>query len=194
MTNTNKITEEGKELYEIGLHIVSSLAVEQAQDEFISLKSNLAKHAEVTAEQAPELMQLAYTITKNIDRKNQRFDSAYFGWIKCVATPEAIIDIKEMVDGNTAVLRSIIVKTVENAEDAAIRFAEKEAAEAAENEDSEEGSAKPERSAKAKPSEESKEDTEKPEATVEEKAEVEAEKPKAEKEADLDEKIDELIK
>lgn len=180
MTHTNKITEEGKELYEIGLHIVSSLAEEQVQDEFNSLKSNLAKHAEVTAEKAPELMQLAYTITKNIDRKNQRFDSAYFGWIKVIATSQAIIDIKEMIDGNTAVLRSIIVKTVENAEEAATRFAEKEAEEAAENDADTDG------------------DYEKPKSKPKPRAKV-AEEPKEDSsektsEEDLDEKIDELIK
>jgi ribosomal protein S6 len=199
MTHTNKITEDGKELYEIGLHIVSSLAPEQVQDEFISLKSNLAKHAEVTAEQAPELMQLAYTITKNIDRKNQRFDTAYFGWIKCIATSQAIIDIKEMVDGNTAVLRSIIVKTVENAEEAAIRFAEKEADERAEeggeNQDpdakSEAKTAKRKSAKPAAPAKEAEVETEK-EAEAEESKD--SEKSSKEKSDDLDEKIDELIK
>jgi|GEM_PF-376559 len=205
MTNTNKITEDGKELYEIGLHIVSSLAPEQVQDEFISLKSNLAKHAEVTAEQAPELMQLAYTITKNIDRKNQRFDTAYFGWIKCVATSQAIIDIKEMVDGNTAVLRSIIVKTVEDAEEAAIRFEEKEAAERTdENGENQDSDAKPEakkvKREKVEKTEEVKAPTEEAETKAEKEAEPEAEESKdsekssKEKSDDLDEKIDELIK
>ena len=196
MTNTNKITEDGKELYEIGLHIVSSLAVEQVQDEFISLKSNLAKHAEVTAEQAPELVQLAYTITKNIDRKNQLFDTAHFGWIKCVATPDAIADIKEMIDGNTAVLRSIIVKTVTDAEEAAIRFAEKEAAERVEDgeesEDTDTSDEKPKhaRAERVEKVEESDNSSKKSEEESEKKAEKEPEK----NTEDLDEKIDELIK
>lgn len=170
MKNTKQIKEEGKELYEVGFHIVSSLAEEQVQEVFNSLKSNLAKHTEVTAEKLPSLMRLAYTITKNIDRKNQRFDTAYFGWIKFIASSEEVETIKELFDSNDSVLRSIIVKTVSDAEEAAERLAEEESEEEI-SEEKEEVSEK-------KESKKSKEDKSDGKSSGEE----------------LDDKIDELVK
>lgn len=116
--------EEGKELYEIGFHLISSLAEEQAQEEFSTLQDGLGKLAEVVSAKEPELIDLAYTMVKTIDRKHERFDTAHFAYITFITSPDQIESIKEMFDMNLNVLRHLIVKTTPDAEESLVKVNE----------------------------------------------------------------------
>ena len=146
--------EEGKELYEIGFHLISSLAAEQAQEEFSKLQDGLGKLAEVISAKEPELINLEYTMVKTIDRKHERFDTAHFAYITFITSPDKVQSIKDLFDGEISVLRHLIIKTTADAEESLIKVNEIFAEDEEEEMDLEEGRAFVAAAKKAKDSDE----------------------------------------
>ncbi|MBX4210794.1 30S ribosomal protein S6 [Candidatus Parcubacteria bacterium] len=100
-------------IYEIGLLIVPTIAEEKVAGEFADIKSIIEKANGVfIAEELPKQRALAYTMVKHIGARNERFDTAYFGWVKYEIVPGAIDDIKKKLESRDTVLRFLIVKTV----------------------------------------------------------------------------------
>lgn len=98
-------------LYELGVNLVPTLEgnIDAA---FETIKGYITSNGgAITAESKPALIELAYTMGKNIDSKWYRYNTAYFGWVKFTAQGEALAAIKEELDVEGNVLRYMIVKT-----------------------------------------------------------------------------------
>lgn len=107
------LAEAETQIYEVGFHIVSSVSEDTVSGEVEAIKSLIEKSGGVfIADEFPKKISLAYTITKDIEGKRQRFDTAYFGWIKFEMKTDSIIDLKEGMDVNKNILRFLIIKTV----------------------------------------------------------------------------------
>lgn len=105
--------DDTKKVYEIGYLLVSSVPKEKVADVTASLMSVLSKKgAAIIAEEAPELISLAYTMIKKIGTANRRFDEGYFGWVKFELSTSDIEEVKKTFDLNENVLRSILMTTV----------------------------------------------------------------------------------
>jgi ribosomal protein S6 len=102
---------EKKQVYEVGYHIVSSVAEENLAAEVSKIKDLLGK-AEVIAEESPKLMDLAYAIDKQIGGLRRKFDKAYFGWVKFETSPEDAVVLNKKLAAMETVLRFILIKTV----------------------------------------------------------------------------------
>ncbi len=175
MTEKNMSIEAGKELYEIGVHFVASLAEKQAQEAYQTLQDNLSKNAEIVTPGDLDLIDLAYTMMTTINRKNERFDTAYFGTVTFISTPEFIQTLDAALTLQEDVLRHMIIKTVPEAQAALEQCQELVKEEEKDDEETEEAPAKKEEEA---PATESKE----------------AEAPKdSEKSDDIDQKIEEIV-
>ena len=114
---TNKEIETKEEMagrvYEIGYQLVSTLSEEEVPREVTVIKDVLEKlGAQVVSEEFPRLKPLAYSMRKYIAGKYQTFSSAYFGWIKFEAEPQAALALKKAADANEKILRYLIIKTV----------------------------------------------------------------------------------
>ena len=73
----------GEKIYEIGYHIISSVAEENIPAEVAKVKEYLAKeNAVIISEEAPALRPLAYPIKKATGGAYKTYDKAYFGFIK----------------------------------------------------------------------------------------------------------------
>ena len=73
----------GEKIYEIGYHIISSVAEEQIPAEVAKVKEYLAKeNAVIISEETPVLRPLAYPIKKAAGGLYKTYDKAYFGFIK----------------------------------------------------------------------------------------------------------------
>lgn len=104
---------EHSQVYEIGYHIVSSIAEENVPKEVETVKALLSDvKAEIIAEDAPKLTNLAYSISKATGGLRRKFDKAYFGWIKFELETEAVPGLKKKLDGLENVLRYLLIKTV----------------------------------------------------------------------------------
>ena len=110
----NDINEKDDSLvYEVGFHLLPTTPESEVPAEALKIKSTIEESGgAIISEEMPKLVVLAYDISKNVDSKSQKFNKAYFGWVKFEADPAKIADIKNKVENNQNVLRFIIVKTV----------------------------------------------------------------------------------
>jgi ribosomal protein S6 len=51
-------------------------------------------------------------MSKEIETRKQKFDQAYFGWVKFEIESSVIPEIKNALNANINILRSLVVKTV----------------------------------------------------------------------------------
>ncbi len=112
---TEKDTAEKAEsrIYELGFHIVPSIAEEKLPAEVAALKDLLEKHGALfISEEFPKLRPLSYVMTKVIGAKHLKFDTAYFGWIKFEMEPSSVNALKKLLERNDNMIRFIFAKTV----------------------------------------------------------------------------------
>ena len=101
-------------VYELGYHLVPTLNDKDLSAEITGISKILGDlDASVVSEATPELIELAYTISRQESEGRADYDSAYFGWTKFSLTAEQISKLDETLDANSNVLRFIIVKTSE---------------------------------------------------------------------------------
>lgn len=108
--------ETTKRFYELGYLITPTTPETEVSAEVETLKKSIeAAQGTIHSEGAPEFIDLAYTMEKNVASKKMKWSQAYFGWIKFEAAPEALATLKKELDGNLALIRYILIKTnVEN--------------------------------------------------------------------------------
>ncbi len=111
----DNIDNDEVRLYELGINLIPTLE-EKVQGEFEGIKIIIKNHGgEIVSESTPVTIPLAYTMIKNIDSKNIKYNNASFGWVKFNITPDQIELIKEELDLNAEILRYVILKTTEAA-------------------------------------------------------------------------------
>jgi len=105
---------EGEKVYEVGYHIISTIAEEGISAEVDKIKAILSKEkAVVISEEAPKLRPLAYKIKKAFGGQYKTFEKAYFGWVKFALNEGAdIANIDSALKASDTVLRYILVKTI----------------------------------------------------------------------------------
>ncbi len=102
-----------KQIYEIGFHILPTVAEEKLGEEVAIIKGAIEKAGGVfISEEFPKMRDLTYVMQKYIDTKKTSFSKAYFGWVKFELDAEAIAEIKTVLDTHANILRYIVVKTV----------------------------------------------------------------------------------
>ncbi len=115
MSKKSTVAKNNEEkIYEIGFHLISSIAEENVPAETAKIKAILDNEkAVIILEEAPKLRPLAYSIKKSFSGSYKTFDKAYFGFIK-FELPEGgnIAEIDSSLKSNESVLRYIVVKTV----------------------------------------------------------------------------------
>ncbi|MDB5259650.1 MAG: Ribosomal protein [Candidatus Taylorbacteria bacterium] len=105
--------EEIVKVYEIGYLLVSSIPKEKVADITVELRNIVTnKGANIIAEEAAEITQLAYTMIKKVGAANIRFNEGYFGWVKFELSGSEIEAVKKAFEENPNMLRSLIITTV----------------------------------------------------------------------------------
>lgn len=115
MTNINETTfeESGTRVYELGFHLLPTVAEADVPLQFSQLKSTIEKQGGTfISESAPKLIKLSYSMSKTIKAEKMHYTNAYFGWIKFTLDPEKLELIEKDIKAFDPMLRYIIVKTV----------------------------------------------------------------------------------
>ena len=101
-------------IYEIGYLIVSSVPEEKVSGEADAIKELITKEgSSVIAEAAPHKQHLAYTMRrKTVGGSYEKYDSAFFGWVKFEVGSDKIESIKKAVELHPSVLRALLLSTV----------------------------------------------------------------------------------
>ncbi len=120
-------TSENAKLYELGFHLLPTIAEDKVIDAFSNVTGIISeKGGKVIKSGEPKAIKLAYTITKKINTQNERFKTAYFAWVKFVASSKEVAEIKNAADANSDILRYILVKTVDDDEKSTIKLVKEE--------------------------------------------------------------------
>lgn len=107
------MSKSDKTIYEIGYNLIPTISEEEVAKQVGKMKEKITSlNGEIISDEYPNQIKLAYEMIKEINNKNVRFNSAYFGWIKFEMDPSDVAEIKKMADGDVNVLRHIIIKTV----------------------------------------------------------------------------------
>ena len=101
-------------VYEIGYLIVPSVPEEKIPSEALVItKIITGAGAVVIADEAPYRMKLAYEMRKkNVSGTYEKYNEAYFGWVKFEVGSDTIEAIKKSVEVVPAVLRMLLTSTV----------------------------------------------------------------------------------
>ena len=117
MTETNMPAAEAnndsfddRKSYEIAFHVLPTVAEGEVAGVYEKIKALITKDGEITTDEAPERIDLAYPIVKSMDGKNRKFASAYFGWIRFKIDADKVNILDEEVAGVEDILRHLIIK------------------------------------------------------------------------------------
>lgn len=103
-------------IYEVGYHLLPTIAEEDVDGEASSLKDILGKAgASIIGERAPVKIRLAYSIEKKEEGSKRSYDSAYFGWTAFEALGASLAVINGAFKANPSVLRHLLVATSRDA-------------------------------------------------------------------------------
>lgn len=103
---------EGR-IYEVGYLLVPTLGDEQAPVKYSNLKELVSSlGGSIVSDEAPKMIDLAYQMVKVISNIRNKFDNAYFGWIKFSMSPEEVLKLKAKLDLDVDVIRFLMIKTV----------------------------------------------------------------------------------
>ncbi len=108
------IKDDRLTVYEIGYLIASSVAEEKVPAEADAVRKIVSDSgAEIIAEEAPHKEDLAYEMrVKSVSGTYQKFDDAYFGWVKFEVGSSKVEAIKKSVELLPSILRMLLITTV----------------------------------------------------------------------------------
>ena len=109
------IEEKGAEMnvYEISFNISPFLSEEDLAQEYGKIKENLSKAGAVfISEQYPKQIELAYTMERVISNKKNKFNQAFFGWVKFEITADGLASFEETLKTDENLIRYLIIQTV----------------------------------------------------------------------------------
>lgn len=99
-------------VYELGYLLMPSVNEGDLSNERDALVALITKYKGIViSEGQPQLIDLAYDMTKTINNKKHTYSQAYFGWIKFDVTPNLVETLTEEVESIENLIRSIMTKT-----------------------------------------------------------------------------------
>ncbi|MCE9549181.1 30S ribosomal protein S6 [Candidatus Nomurabacteria bacterium] len=120
--NKGENTAEGR-VYELGYLLAPTIKEEEVPAVYGNLKELiLSLGGEVISDEMPRMMSLAYTMVKVVTNVRNKFNTAYFGWVKFYMKPEKVLELKAKLDLDPEFVRFLITKTVKENTIAAKRF------------------------------------------------------------------------
>ena len=114
LSQANKSPDQpasGVPVYELGFHLVPTILEDGVAAIALKVRAILGD-AEIINDQFPALMTLAYTIVRSNQGKREKYNEAYFGFIKFATERENLPAMQAKLTALQQVLRFIIVETV----------------------------------------------------------------------------------
>jgi ribosomal protein S6 len=100
--------EEKTKIYEIGYLLSPLIPEEKLEEEILNLRKLIEnKESLIISEEKAKMQKLAYPIIKP---NFGRVESAYFGWIRFLAKPNILLQIKDSFEKEPLIVRSMIAK------------------------------------------------------------------------------------
>lgn len=114
-------------LYDLGYHLVDTIAEDALEAELASLKKIISSNGgEVVFERNPHNFALAYPITRMRKGAKDVFFSSYFGTLVFEVTRDAVGAIEKALRANPSMLRFMLIETSRAAGEEAVKIVIKE--------------------------------------------------------------------
>src|SRR3954471_4084451 len=97
MEEETKVEKEERtgRVYELAYNMVSTIAPEAVAGEVQTLKDAITKlGGTVISDEMAKEIELAYPMVKTISNKKEKFNRAYFGWIKFEMEAQDVLKLK----------------------------------------------------------------------------------------------------
>jgi ribosomal protein S6 len=102
-------------VYELGFHLDPELPTEGIKKAYEAVRDIISANGTLVAEGEPQMIQLAYMISRQETAGRRDFNSAYFSWIAYEATPEAHAEVVTAAGANKSIVRFIDLVTTKEA-------------------------------------------------------------------------------
>ncbi len=123
--NSQERDPEFYDVYELGYHILPTVSENDLPEKLDELRKLISDfEGEFIMEGEPELIDLAYTMIVPRGGHNDKYDKAYFGWIKFRAPKAKIPELQKELKLSQDLLRFILFKTAEEDTRAQIKIHE----------------------------------------------------------------------
>jgi ribosomal protein S6 len=110
-------------VYELGYLLVPTLAEDEVPAAYGNLKELIASLGGApVSDEMPRMIPLAYQMVKVISNIRNKFNNAYFGWVKFTMESDKVLELKKKLDLDPTVIRFLILKTVKENTIASKRF------------------------------------------------------------------------
>lgn len=118
------IEEVNSRVYELGYLLVPTIEEENVPAVHGDLKDLVTSSfkGEIISDDMPKAMTLAYTMLKVTNNVRNKFNNAYFGWVKFTMDSDKITELKKKLDLDPNIIRFLIIKTVKENTIATKRF------------------------------------------------------------------------
>ena len=97
-------------VYEIGYHLVPTVAEENVAAEVVKILGVLG-NAEIIKDEAPRKINFAYQIERAGAGRREKYTEGYFGFIKFAIDKEFVGGIEDAVRANKTILRYLLIQT-----------------------------------------------------------------------------------
>ena len=125
---TNEMEEANSKVYELGYLLTPAIAQDDVPINYGNLKELISSlKGEIIFDEMPKMIPLAYSMQKVTANVLNKFNKAYFGWIKFIMKGEQVLELKKHLDLDPDLIRFLIIKTVKENTIAAKRFVRGEA-------------------------------------------------------------------
>lgn len=108
-------TEGAARVYELGFHLDPELPIEEVRKAYQTIRDSITERGMLVAEGEPQMVQLAYTISRQETTGRRDFNSAYFSWVVYEMTAENHAEIVSAVSANKRIIRFIDLLTTKDA-------------------------------------------------------------------------------
>jgi ribosomal protein S6 len=111
-------------VYELGFHLDPELPTEGVKAAYGAVRDLISSKGTIIAEGEPQMIQLAYTISRQETAGRRDFNSAYFCWIAYETTALPHADVLAAVNANKNMVRFIDLVTTKEAARHAVEIRE----------------------------------------------------------------------
>lgn len=113
----------GNKVYELGYLLVPTISQDDIPIMYGNIKELIVTFGGVIiSDEMPKMVPLAYFMTKVLTNVRNKFNTAYFGWIKFSMNAGKVLELKKKIDLDSNFVRFLILKTVKENTIAAKRF------------------------------------------------------------------------
>lgn len=119
----NETEEANNRVYELGYLLVPTVSIEDVPVLYGNLKELVSSFGGTAiSDEMPKMIPLAYTMVKVVANVRNKFNAAYFGWIKFTMDSDKVLELKKKLDLDSKIIRFLILKTVKENTLATKRF------------------------------------------------------------------------